>query len=788
MKSPVFEFKVEGLFRIVVTGDNTDRMARYRQRIGAEDSDELARVEYYSSVPGLWKLDGAEHLGGECTSFKGLPVFFETRYNVHIFVDDKQVTDCDIEHVMASVSDEFEYVPERMGMDGTLDFVNAPGRFELDIAFWRKRERRVVRLTWWVVSEKIDVYRDAELIKKQIEHAKSGFVYAFLTKTRNTGGLSSERSTEDKIWFEIFRSFVDDYKAAISWILHSPHLKYHEEARYLKADRMRRWTPHESNRYNGMSDDRRETSLFRSDEIRPITDSVENRFVKHTLSAIGLRLGHFKKKCMASGEDGVSHAYLKRMDEWCNDLERLRNHAFFRSIGRFHGFRQESLALQRKRGYSKIQETWIALQHAIDVMGKGLDIGNQPIWKLYEFWCFILIRDMLKEDFKLNLKSGSLGSIESIDDILDDVPTDQEVGDEAELQKHVKGGSICKYEFEDTSSVPHRLVTLTYQQSYSDGADKENGTNIVEQIPDIVLTIKDEDQEGRSYTYLFDAKYRIYSCPSRKNPRFDAAPFATLNDMHRYRDAILYRSQKDKKLSREIIGAYVLYPGRCGNSYDYSDIIKEENIGAIPLLPTKYVRNTDGTKELDAIGKAKFEGDDGESALREFIRGILARKTSTDHLGVENGYSRVISTRGTTVVVGGAEGAVLGHMAVAEGFKGKLTDWVRATGYFPLPKNLCSTPAAIDVLVIPYTGKANLFKVKRFCTTTGPISKTDVETQYNPEHRASQFDKAYVAGSDHDAYIGYKENDVNGFWVWEVEPIGAPSGFCEPPLADDIED
>lgn len=650
MKSSVFEFSIDGLFRVVINGDNSDRLGRYCQRIGANPVDEIAKVEYHSSTPGRWKLEGEPQCGGgEVSLFTAFPVFFETRYNAHIFVDDKDVTDCAVEHVMASVSDEFEYVPERNGMDGTLDFLNAPGKFSFDIAFWHRRERRVIRLEWWVVSEKIDVRRDAELIKERVERAKSGFVYAFLAKTRNEGGLSAERSMEDKIWFDIFQRLVEDYKTALNWVIHSPHLKYRKETNLLGADRIRRWTTIQANRFHAMSEKLRETALFRTEDIRPVTDTNENRFVKHTLKSIGQRLGLFKARCMAIAGTGISRAYLNRMEEWISDLEKLGNHLFFRSIGRFTGFRQESLALQRKRGYSKIQETWVALHHAIDVMGKGLDIGNQPIWKLYEFWCFILIRDMLQQDFKLVYKSGVLGNVGSLDDILDEIPTDQEPVNESARSHHAKGSNICRYAFEDISSTPHRLITLTYQQSYSDEACKETGTNIVEQIPDIILTLKDEDEEGLSYTYLFDAKYRIYSYPSRQNPRFDAAPFSTLNDMHRYRDAILYRRQTDegKRLSREIIGAYVLYPGRNDKSYDYGRIIREENIGAIPLLPTKYVRGSLGERMLDTSGKPIIDGVDGEAHLRSFIGKILSRKTPVAHLG----GGKVLPTRGTSVVI-----------------------------------------------------------------------------------------------------------------------------------------
>lgn len=664
MRDAIFEYRIADKLHIVITGDNAGRYARYCSRIDAQEGSEQSKVGYRSSVPAEWKMNGQTLPEGATREVRAFPVFYETKYKAHFFIEDKSVTDCTVEHVMASVSDEFEYMAERQGMDGTLDFVNVPGKFIFEIALWRGREREPIKVEWWVVSEKINVLRDAKLIVDRIEKAKNGFVYSFLTKTKNTGGLSDESSADNRIWYDIFKSFVNDYLAACRWVVNSPHLKYESQARYLRADRVRKWTPEQANRFSALPMDRQERSPFYTEEIKPETDTVENRFVKYTLQEIGRRLAEFEEQCRAKRKDessAVSAACIELMNGWATDIEKISKRPFFKGIGRFTGFRQESLALQRKRGYSKIQETWIALQHAIDVMGKGLDVGNQPIWKLYEFWCFILMRDLLEspapDGFGFKRMSGDLGNIKSVDDLLFDEETEAEVEDETEDQ-HQKGGNVCAYVFVDEKSSPKREITLSYQQSYAGGAGKDTLANIVEQIPDIVLTIRDLDEvgnpcDGKSFTYLFDAKYRIYSVPSKRNPKFDAAPFVTLNDMHRYRDAILYRQQSDQKLSREIIGAYVLYPGRKDKAYSYEDVIKHENIGAIPLLPTQYLVSEDGEKVRDGNGVAQFEGVDGEAALRAFLTAILGRKSDEEHLGIDpQGNARVLSTRGTTAVVG----------------------------------------------------------------------------------------------------------------------------------------
>ena len=70
----------------------------------------------------------------------------------------------------------------------------------------------------------------------------------------------------------------------------------------------------------------------------------------------------------------------------------------------------------------------------------------------------------------------------------------------------------------------------------------------------------------------------------------DYPPPDALNQMHRYRDAIYYGSDRFEHTAKEIIGGYILFPGRYRNESGgktpyFIDSIKEVNIGAFPLLP-----------------------------------------------------------------------------------------------------------------------------------------------------------------------------------------------------------
>ena len=85
--------------------------------------------------------------------------------------------------------------------------------------------------------------------------------------------------------------------------------------------------------------------------------------------------------------------------------------------------------------------------------------------------------------------------------------------------------------------------------------------------------------------------------------------------MHRYRDAIYYSKEQEKYRSKEVIGGYILFPGRGDDKSVkeryYSKSVEDVNIGAFPLLPN--------------VNK-KQEG----SLLREHLHKILMEKVTTE--------------------------------------------------------------------------------------------------------------------------------------------------------------
>ncbi|MBR4252491.1 MAG: DUF2357 domain-containing protein [Kiritimatiellae bacterium] len=631
-------------------GDIRGKQEAYGKRIREDfpEGGEELLTEYSANADCTFSIEGDGREGGAVfaaggKAVKGPPVFFETRY---FFRGDfraaggRRVRDVRVEHRMASVADAFNF--DEGTLVGTLDFVNEPGKFRLDlrVAFDDGTER-TVRLEFMVVSVKMNVARDYGEIVRTIDGERPNIVRAFLSKTFRGAALDRAGKGDERSWYDILLDVFDCYEGACRRIAGNPHRRYVAVADWRRADRIRRWTPGLAGQYGRMDGDRRAHGVFRTERLSPECDTPENRFVLHTLRELERRLREFGGRL--KDEAAVSQVWKDGIAERAKRLDRLARHPFFKGVSRFEGFRQQSLVMQKSAGYAQILTAWLKLKAALRPGGEDLDTGYKPISTLYEFWCFLKMRDMLAARF--GKPAAETWSDRSAEDLLD----------APELSDGSWGGDrLGKIElvFGDGT----RTIRLAYQKTYpaTEGGDGETMAGLNPQRPDIVLSIEDGES---AYTYLFDAKYRIWT-KDTDGREIDASPRAAIDDMHRYRDAILYRL-RERQVKREAIGAYVLYPGRPEPHLcrEYDESLARENIGAIPLLP----------------------GHLGQ--LERRLEDILGKKDAHAHL------DGTISTRGTSAWVDGIGGSAgeLTLYATSHGASSPKSAWIGERRKYPYP-------------------------------------------------------------------------------------------------------
>lgn len=544
------------------------------------------------------------------------PVVFETcKYQVRLLFHglDKESMP-EIRHVRKDVEDSFFYDEELNGRDeksltGELDFINEPGVFKLDFSYQKNGIRKEAYVTFDVVSPKLDTKNDYKSLLREVNKEYEDVIYRYLSITLQQfarGPLNS-----DATWMAAFQSVVDDYIKNVKRVIQNPHSQIAIYRTSRKAEQIKFWTPTMEERYGEVKKEGKlEECYFDYNEVRSTQNTMENRFVKHTLQTIGKRLSTVITTILNATQEKLSERHRQMWKDYQTSLYKLAKHPFFKSIERFDGMAQESLVLQNRTGYQQIYKDWLKLKRGIDFYNGAANIGTLQIWEIYELWCFIKMKKLVAE--VLGIDKGKPSHEQLITE-----PKGTLLNPfEKSSSEHVVEYHYPKAEETDTDERKAELtahegdvVTLHYQHTFSRSSGKDGygmgiNTATTEQRPDIVLNIRKASGEV-VLTYLYDAKYRVINdkkldadfeeqdmSENMAMPGGDYPPTDAVNQMHRYRDAIYYSKEHEPYHSKEIIGGYILFPGRGDDEYVkkryYSASVESVNIGAFPLLPNSY--------------------------------------------------------------------------------------------------------------------------------------------------------------------------------------------------------
>ena len=487
---------------------------------------------------------------------------------------------------------------------GTLNYGNQVGQTDFTVDYSINGKRRRLSFTTEVLSYKLNYREDMKFVIKDIEAEYSMLSYAFLKQTYLSFKAKSGKSS-DLIWWQIFKECYFEIIKATNDIINSPKLRLQTKTIYERADRLTYVNPEIEREYGEFKSN--PNYLYRASEMFLSNDTIENRFLKHALQEVQRRFGrvrdHIKK------ESGYYYSRISSdLDTMSNTLEGLSRHPFFKSVGRFRGFSQDSLVMKRARGYSTIYRNWVLLECGYELADGIHKLEVKDISELYEIWCFIKIKNIVKDILK---EKGIITD----DDIIS--KTGHELTDAFVRQLGYGEQSEVKFmqgNIELASVMYNAQIQVDNDMPQEpESAIKGTISFTTEQRPDIVLRLS-KSEDDIKYTYLFDAKYRI----EPQNSKFrDFPPADTLNQMHRYRDAIYYAETAepgDEGLKKEVIGGYVLYPGALEkNQFKSSAIyksIEQVNIGAFPLRPGYGMIKDDGT----------IDPSSSEIALRDMIK------------------------------------------------------------------------------------------------------------------------------------------------------------------------
>ncbi|MFN8714608.1 MAG: DUF2357 domain-containing protein [Bacteroidota bacterium] len=495
------------------------------------------------------------------------PVFFENKqYTFWIeFKAPQAITDACVKDRRAEIEEAFTWHRKSGVLSGTINFMNDIGKSALTFSYKKQNIEYTSVFHFEVFPIKLDYKKHYRELVFSINKLYPNLIYDFLRKTYSQFRPGNSENT-DLIWWRIFSGLYEDFVKSAYYILQHPGRKLQQDKQMVKAGRLTELTP-------SLEEELAENKcypdyLYRSPAHHYTLDIPENRFVKYAVQQTGQRFSKLCKLILSNYSRQISPSFRTEIESKEKQMQSLMHNPVLRNFGEYKGLRQESLVLQQATGYSTLYRIWHVLRAGSELFDGIQQIEFKSIDNLYQIWCFLEMSSIITRILQ----------------------TGPEV---AELAKFSNHNFVVGFETGKASKISWTCangdrVILYHDIQFGRNASEKIRSYTIAQRPDIVLQIvKNDLREAYSLTYLFDAKYRLQSDDSPAGS--DSPPDDAINQMHRYRDAIFYSDHRHNLPRKEIIGAYVLFPGNSDaetaqKSHWYMSIEKV-NVGAFQLLP-----------------------------------------------------------------------------------------------------------------------------------------------------------------------------------------------------------
>ena len=541
------------------------------------------------------------------------PLFFENTQYQFEWVFFSEVTNARLTHRSQSVNEAFRFAPEvktargvvPARLTGTINTGNDVGWLCLPLTFELNGKTQTQHIAFEVLPTKMALHQDLPAMYQTIDKVYPLWRFSLVEKTEQDAATSQHRGHFPLMWLANFATLKERFEQGLKVICAAPHSRLQPTVTNIKAAKLKGRLPHKlaeqvkQDFANGQYDKR-----YAVEKKQLSVDTPENRFIKMAVSKSKRQLAEFEQKLRQSNQaperQRLSDSFLNELHSWQQPLQKVLGQSFLKEVGIYTGLSRESLVLQQKTGYSAVYRVWQELKFYLDVFGNQSSISMKSVAEIYEVWCFLCLKQILEQDLGFELVKNSATKL---------APNDF-------FEYQLKDGFAGAFRFKRSDGVTARLA---HEPKFTKKG-KSIRSYLVNQEPDIVLEVtlpksahltkaESGSSEEKQFIWLFDAKYRI---KTKKN-RFDDSneniestdyvPDDAINQMHRYRDALIRLSDphfsespsvtiagQPAKKSRPIFGAFALYPGffdQATKTNPYAAAIEEVGIGAFALLPSQ---------------------------------------------------------------------------------------------------------------------------------------------------------------------------------------------------------
>ncbi|MDY7219360.1 restriction endonuclease-like protein [Denitrificimonas sp. JX-1] len=558
------------------------------------------------------------------------PIFFEnTLYQVEwIFL--KNVQWASLNHRSKTVCDAFIFTPSEDGLSarltGTINTGNDVGWLRLPLTFELNGKTQTQHIAFEVLPTKMALHQDLPAMYQAIDKVYPLWRFSLVEKTEQDAATNQQRGHFPLIWLANFAALRERFEQGLKVICAAPHSRLQPTVANIKAAKLKGRLSHKlaeqvkQDFANGQYDKR-----YAVEKKQLSVDTPENRFIKMAVSKSKRQLAEFEQKLRQSNQaperQRLSDSFLNELHSWQQPLQKVLGQSFLKEVGAYTGLSRESLVLQQKTGYSAVYRVWQELKFYLDVFGNQSSISMKSVAEIYEVWCFLCLKQILEQDLGFELVENSATKLAQNDF----------------FEYQLKDGFAGAFRFKRSDGVTARLA---HEPKFTKKG-KSIRSYLVNQEPDIVLEVTlpksaSSDlgsSEEKQFIWLFDAKYRIKTDKNRFDDSnediesTDYVPDDAINQMHRYRDALIRLSESSSssmsgqfaKKSRPVFGAFALYPGffdQATKQNPYASAIEEVGIGAFALLPSQ-------------SGCDKQSGYSGRKWLLEFLQDQIGTAPST---------------------------------------------------------------------------------------------------------------------------------------------------------------
>src|SRR5690625_3709572 len=521
------------------------------------------------------------------------PIFFEnTQYYFH-WVFFHPVVNASIEHRTKNISESFNFVSAEQGtapsLWGRLNTQNDVGWLHLPLVYEQNGEKIKIQFTIQVLPTKMLLDQDLQAIYQELDQHLSLWRFSFLATTDQDVSKSARRGDFTLMWLANFERLRGRFVQGLKIIQTAPQRKIKQQKGQMRANRLKgKIKPKLAERIREDFAGRRFNQRYPSPVKTLSLDIPENRFIKAIVQHTLKRLQSIESKLVIVGlsaeQQRFSKAFIEQLQAWQVPLRRMLRTSFLKEINTQIDVDLGSLVLQQRPGYSAVFHVWNELRYYLEHFSRQNTISMKSVAEIYEIWCFLKLKNILIEELDFQQLTSSKQAVLS----------------ERVFEMQLKDGMAGAFEFKRKDGVFARLA--------HEPVFKKDGQPIrsylLSQKPDIVLEIQipkgmGTDSEQRFF-WVFDAKYRIKADTEFVDldltATSDLVPDDAINQMHRYRDALIYYLQESQvtseqipRLSKAIIGAFVLYPGffdQENTRNPYATAINAVEVGAFPLLPS----------------------------------------------------------------------------------------------------------------------------------------------------------------------------------------------------------